>query len=259
MRRNLKFFYFGYQCPHNAYLLARIKTLAWKESVPLHLFDLMEDPSACEDYSIFVPTMLIVNDDRRWCGPFSNEDVLAMLDDEDVVPRKSSLDGLGEPVEGDLLEINPDSVLSTCEPCLKTDDTGLCRGKSEWVHGIIDREGVRHLGYLHIVNGLCVGGVEYLPSMAVPYPIPGKDEKNAFLTCVYGSSGERDYRTHPLKRLISDLRQMGYETISVAAAKDGKYPNGPTAWFEEIGFQDIGHLSTEELQEIEIRHLRLTL
>ena len=52
---------------------------------------------------------------------------------------------------------------------------------------------------------------------------------------------------------------MGYETLSVAAAKGGVYPNGPAAWFEDIGFEDIGHLSTEELQGIEIRHLRLTL
>lgn len=259
MRRNLKFFYFGYQCPHNTYLLARIKTLAWREGARLHIFDLLEDASVAEDYEVFVPTMLIVNDEYRWCGSFSKEDVLAMLKDEELSPRLFPWHGAGELIEGDLVRVTPDSILSTCEPCLGADDIGLCRGKSEWVHDVIEREGVDHLGYLHIVDGQCVGGAEYLPSMIVPYPIPDKKKHNAFLTCSYAADGARDYRTHPLRRLISDLSERGYETLSVAAAKEGVYPNGPTAWFEELGFQDKGHLSTEDLQDIEIRHLRLQL
>ncbi|UCE91955.1 MAG: hypothetical protein JSV90_02085 [Methanobacteriota archaeon] len=259
MRRNLKFFYFGYQCPHNTYLLARIKTLAWKESVPLHLFDVAEEASVCEDYCIFVPTMLVVNDDQRWCGPFSKEDVLAMLNDEEFTPATFPWHGPGEPVEGDLLKITPESVLSTCKPCLGTDDIGLCRGKSEWVHDMLERKNVDHLGYLHLHDGRCVGGAEFLPSQIVPYPIPGKSEKDAFLTCSYASHGEHDYRTHPLKRLIEDLRDTEYDALSVAAAKEGVYPNGPVAWLEGLGFEDRGRLSAEELQRIEIRHLQLQL
>ena len=259
MRRSLKFLYFGYQCPHNTYLLARIKTLAWKESVPLHLFDLAEDASACEDYEVFVPTMLIVNDEYRWCGPFSKEDVLAMLEGEDVVPATFPWEGPGEVVEGDLVEITPNSVLSTCEPCMKTRDIGLCRGKSEWVHEVTEKEGADHLGYLHMVDGVCAGGAEYLPSKIVPYPIPGKDERSAFLTCAYSSEGKRDYRTYPLKRLTSYLRSRGYESLSIAADTRGVYPNGPAAWFADFGFEDVGHLSTEDLQGIEIRHMKLRL
>lgn len=35
MTLDLKFFYLGNQCPHNCYLLARIKTLAWQEWMTL--------------------------------------------------------------------------------------------------------------------------------------------------------------------------------------------------------------------------------
>ena len=257
MRRSLKFFYFGYQCPHNTYLLARIKTLAWKESVPLHQYDLVEDASVCEDYEIFVPTMLIVNDEYRWCGPFSKDDVLAMLDGEEIAPTTFPWHGPGEAVEADLVEITPESVLSTCEHCLRTDDIGLCRGKSEWVHDITKSEGVDHLGYLHMVDGSCVGGAEYLPSKMVPYSIP--DKGDAFLTCSYGTDGKRDYRTYPLRGLISHLRSIGYESLSVAADREGVYPNGPVAWFSDLGFEDVGHLSTEDLQGMDIRHLKLRL
>jgi hypothetical protein len=259
MRRNLKFFYFGYQCPHNAYLLARIKTLAWRESAPLHIFDLREDASVAEEYEVFVPTMLIVNDDHRWCGPFSKEDALAMLNDEELTPRRFPWHGTNELIEGDLVGVTSESVLSTCEPCLGTDDIGLCRGKSEWVHEMLESEGVDNLGYLHLVDGQCVGGAEYLPSTMVPYPVPDKRKENAFLTCSYASNGDRDYRTFPLRMLIDDLGKRGYEALSVAAAREGVYPNGPTAWFEHLGFEDKGHLATEGLQDIEIRHLQLRL
>jgi len=87
MPLSLKFFYLGHQCPHNSYLLARIKTLAFKEFVPLELHDITDDEETCRKYRIFSPTMLIVNDRYRLHGPFTREKVLAMLQDDDVEPR----------------------------------------------------------------------------------------------------------------------------------------------------------------------------
>ena len=71
---DLKLFYFGYQCPHNAYLLARIKTIAWQERVLLHLFDVSNDDETCRKYNIFSPTMVIVNDEYRLHGPFTRRE-----------------------------------------------------------------------------------------------------------------------------------------------------------------------------------------
>lgn len=259
MSRNLKFFYLNYQCPHNAHLLARIKTLAWRDRVMLHLYDIWEDRAACEQFRVFGPTMLIVNDKYRHHGPFTTDKVLAMLEDEDVEPVGYEVDQSEDVVRGELIPVDSKSVLSTCEPCIGSGDSGLCMGKSEWVRGVLKSSGLEHLGYLHMHGGKCVGGAEFLPSQMVPYPVPGKKNDNAFLTCSFLSDDKKDYRTHPLERLIDDLRKWRFKTLSVAASKDVVFPNGPMKWFEKKGFEDKGTLIKEELHKAEIHYLQLDL
>jgi len=255
---NLKFFYFGNQCPHNCYLLARIKTFAWRERVPLHLHDLLDDPRLAAEHRIFSPTMLLVNDKHRWHGPFSNEMVQAMLDD-DVEPVGYTVDQSENIVEGSLAPIDAESILTTGTTCAGADDEGLCRGKSEWVREVMSSHALKHLGYVHTRDGKCVGGAEFLPSDVVPYPIPDKRSENVFLTCSYLSDEKNDFRTHPLKRLIADLKSWGYDTLSVAASKDVVFPNGPMRWFEKKGFADKGVLVTEDLHMAEIHYMQLHL
>ncbi len=259
MPLDLKFFYMANQCPHNCYLVARVKTLAWQERVPLHLFDIWNDPETCEKYRIFSPTMLIVND--RYClhGPFTTSRVLAMLSDEDLEPRAYTVRQSEDIVRGDLAPITPDSVLGTGATCAGSDDPGLCMGKSEWVRDVLRATGLQHMGYVHAHNGACVGGAEFLPSELVPYPIPDKRRGNAFLTCSYLSDEQKDFRTHPLERLCKDLRAWEFDTLSVAASKDVAFPNGPMAWFEKKGFVDRAVLITEELHKAEIHYLQLGL
>ena len=93
----------------------------------------------------------------------------------------------------------------------------------------------------------------------MPYQIPDKRVGNAFLTCSYASDESYDYRTHPLKKLIAELGDKGFDTLSIASAMEGIYPNGPADWFEGFGFEDAGHLKTEEFPTIEIRYLQLHL
>jgi len=259
MPMNLKFFYFGNQCPQNCYLLARIKTIAWQEHVPLHLFDLTEDPKPAEQYRIFSPNMLLVNDKYRVHGPFTKEKVNSLLDEEDVKPTEYVVRQSSEVVRGELVPITPSSALSTSAVCAGTEDEGLCRGKSEWVKDTMTKYNISHLGYIHVIDGTCVGGAEFLPSTVVPYPVPDKRVTNAFLTCSYASDGKKDYRTHPLERLIKDLREWGYDTISVAASRDVVFPNGPVDWFLRKGFEDNGILIREELHMAEIHYLQLRL
>lgn len=259
MALDLKFFYLGNQCPHNCYLLARIKTLAWRERVRLQLFDIWNDPATCEKYRIFSPTMLLVNDLYRLHGPFTAERVLALLYEDDTEPRAYAVDQSDDVVRGDLVPITPESVLSTGATCAGADDPGLCMGKSEWVRDVLRATGLKHLGYTHKRNGVCVGGAEFLPSSLVPYPIPDKRQGNAFLTCSYLSDEQEDYKSHPLERLCEDLRAWGFDTISTAASKDVVFPNGPISWFEKKGFSDRGILITEELHKAEIHYLKRRL
>jgi len=259
MPQDLKFFYLANQCPHNCYLLARVKTLAWLERIRLHLFDIWNDPETCEKYRVFSPTMLIVNDTYRLHGPFTAERVKAMLSDEDTDPHSYYVRQSDDVVRGDLAPITAETVLGTGATCAGEDDAGLCMGKSEWVREVLKMTGLKHLGYVHAHNGACVGGAEFLPSTLVPYPIPDKRSSNAFLTCSYLSDEKRDYRTHPLERLSQDLKAWGFDTLSVAASKDVVFPNGPMEWFESRGFVDNGTLITEELHGAEIHYLQLRL
>ena len=164
---DLKFFYFSYQCPHNAYLLARIKTIAWQERIKLHLFDVSNDEETCKRYNIFSPTMVVVNDKYRWHGPFSKETILEMLEGEFEGPVAQVVNQSENVARGELVAITPDSVLQTCVPCIDMEDKGLCTGKSEWVGDMLRQTGLRNLGYLHLIDRKCVGGAEFLPSKHV--------------------------------------------------------------------------------------------
>lgn len=259
MTMNLKFFYFGNQCPHNCYLLARVKTIAWQEHVPVQLFDLTEDPSPAEQYRIFAPSMLLVNDKYRLHGPFTKEKVHSMLDDEDPEPVAYQVNQSDNVVKGELVPLTRSSALSTSDTCAATGDEGLCRGKSEWARDTMAKLGLSHLGYIHLLDDRCVGGAEFLPSASVPYPVPDKRKGNAFLTCSYASDVKRDFRTHPLERLIEDLRDWRYDTLSVAASSEVVFPNGPVSWFQRKGFEDKGVLIYEELHKAEIHYLQLKL
>jgi len=259
MPLSLKFFYFGNQCPHNCYLLARIKTIAWHEHVRLQLYDLTEDPGPAEEYQVFSPNMLIVNDKYRLHGPFTQDRVHALLDDEDIEPRAFEVKQSDAVVRGDLVALTSESALSTSATCAGAEDEGLCMGKSEWARDTMRKYNLPHLGYIHMVTGKCVGGAEFLPSLAVPYPIPDKRQGNAFLTCLFASDERADFKTHPLERLIEDLRTWNYDTLSVAASTGVVFPNGPADWLERKGFVDNGILIREELHKAEIHYLQLPL
>jgi hypothetical protein len=259
LSRSLRFFYFGNQCPHNGYLLARIKTIAWRESVKLHLNDITGDEATCAEYGIFSPQMLLVNDRYRLHGPFTSEKVQALLEDEEPTPCPHAVRQSERVVRGELVPLTAETTLATCDTCAGTPDPGLCRGKAEWAGQMIEATGLPHLGYLHMMDGRCVGGAEFLPSRLVPYPIPEKGPRDAFLTCVYVSDEARDYKTHPTERLLEDLEGRGFETVSVAASTDVVFPNGPSSWFERMGFEDKGLLVREEMHGAEIHLLRRAL
>jgi len=259
MSIDLKFFYFGNQCPHSCYLLSRIKTIAWRERVKLHLFDVTDDPETCRKYQIFSPNMLVVNDKHRLHGPFTRERVEALLQDEGTEPRGYAVMQSDNVVRGELTPITSESVLGTSATCAGAEDEGLCRGKSEWVEEMLRKSGLKHVGYIHSMAGKCVGGAEFLPSQNVPYPIPDKRDDNAFLTCSYLSDAEFDFKTHPLERLALDLKEWGFTTLSVVASSDVVFPNGRLSWFEKRGFEDNGVLLTEKLHKAELHFMQLPL
>lgn len=110
------------------------------------------------------------------------------------------------------------------------------------------------LGYIAYVkdlthpNGRAVAAVEFLPSTLVPYPIPRKDERSAFITCIYPTK-EPDYRHDVLWRLLADLPSYGYSRVLAIAGRNTPYPNGPVSFFREHGFTEVQVLDTEQLPD----------
>ncbi|MCL0059700.1 hypothetical protein M1O20_04345 [Dehalococcoidia bacterium] len=148
-------------------------------------------------------------------------------------------------VKGKLVPITAETVEQSCEPCFGTDEKHLCSGKRDWVTMMLARAKSEHLGFLHFYKGKCVGGAEFLPSDLIPYPIPGKAESVAFLTCVFLSDENKDYKSYPLEALIEHLRARAFKNLLAIASEDVVFPNGPLWWFLAQGFVDKGKLFYE--------------
>ena len=97
---------------------------------------------------------------------------------------------------------------------------------------------------MHLDDNKVVGGAEFVPSPKVPYAVP-KEANTAFLTCIYHSSTEWDYKVYPLYALEKKLSNK-YNRVIAICDEIGTFPNGNVAWFKMQGYEDLGLISVEE-------------
>ena len=94
--------------------------------------------------------------------------------------------------------------------------------------------------------------------MLVPYDIPHSEDA-AFITCVYLSDAEYDYKSAPIKALEQYLRKT-YTRVFAVTDEKGVFPNGDLAFFTRNGYRDNGvifedqaycklHLVSKDLNE----------
>lgn len=251
----LKFLHFGMQCPYHEHLIPRLEEVSNETGARLQVVDFSSDPEACRNYSIFSPTLLVVNGRHRWNGPFSKSDVVRLLNDDPPQRPPYSIPTPHRAFEGRLIPIDGNSVGLTCHTCFSKDDPDLCRAKSQWVGGVLSRTGLPHLGYLHLDGDKCVGGAEFLPIGEVPYPIADRSPGDAFITCSFLSSPDYDYKSYPLRHLLVFLRERGFDRALVIASRQVVFPNGPMDWFERLGFRDLGQVAFETQDHAEMHLL----
>lgn len=238
----IDFYYWANQCPHNGVLRDLLTTAARDGLCRVQRHDLAADGAAAASLRLFSPTLLIFDGRIRWNGPLSRKTLAAFARGE-VPSRPPYRVRIGDrEVQGRLVELTEDTVSYTGKPCGV--EGSCCGGKSRWLKEVRTNYGLPHLGYLHLLDGECVGGAEFVPATAVPYPIP-KDTGTAFLTCSYLSVEEADYRSHPLRRLEESLPHYGFSTLLAVASDDVVFPNGPLAWFTERGYTDLGEIHHE--------------
>lgn len=254
MSKQLLFLHFGMQCPYHEHLITRLKAISAETGAGLETIDFAGRPDICRVHRIFSPTLLLVNGRYRWNGPFDEETVLQMLDDHPPERKPYAvIDGLEE-FRGDLVPYDSTTAALAAHACFLRNEPGLCAAKAAWAKAILERTGLPHLGYLHLDEGHCIGGAEYLPIGEVPYPIPGPRAGDAFITCSYLSNAERDCKAYPLARLLESLRELSFKRALVIASRDVAFPNGLKDWFERRGFRDLGEIAREE-REHAVMHM----
>ena len=96
---------------------------------------------------------------------------------------------------------------------------------------------------MHIRGQELLGGAEYLPANCVPYDVP-KQEDTAFLTCLYGSDEDYDYKSAPLRTLEEYLAEK-YRRILAVSDEKGVFPNGDLSFFLRNGYRDAGVIIQE--------------
>lgn len=153
-----------------------------------------------------------------------------------------------------IVPLTNENIRLACDCCGFPTDTS-CAEKERFLRSC----GQEIYGFLHTdERGNLLGGAEYLPSMLVPYDIPHSEDA-AFITCVYLSDAEYDYKSAPIKALEQYLRKTYARAFAVTDEK-GVFPNGDLAFFTRNGYRDNGvifedqaycklHLVSKDLNE----------
>ncbi|WP_180979930.1 hypothetical protein [Mesotoga sp. B105.6.4] len=95
-------------------------------------------------------------------------------------------------------------------------------------------------GFVSFAEGKPVALVEVIPLLNSPYPI-SKDQSTTFITCVYSSPDSRyDYRGELIESVLEECRKLGFSRVEVLSGEVSPFPNGPTSFFVENGFRNLG-------------------
>jgi len=241
----IDFYYWSDQCPHNDINRKMLGAYRNNERYKINYHDISDDFRLAEKMNLFSPTLLVFNDTFRWNGPIKKEQIEAFEKGEIPHRKPYKVNQSDNVIKGLLKPLDEKTVFDTYQPCARSFGESCCVSKSTWSKNIRERYGLKHLGFLHYVDGECVGGAEFVPSLAVPYNIPKKKDI-AFLTCSYLSGEKVDYKSYPLEKLESELPNMGYSQLLTIASEEVVFPNGPLEWFEKREYIDLGELSFEQ-------------
>lgn len=156
----------------------------------------------------------ILNGQRRYYSPlrssFLEQAASGIYPDElPYLPKLSS-----NAVTKQIVPLTNENIRLACDCCGFPTDTS-CAEKERFLRSC----GQEIYGFLHTdERGNLLGGAEYLPSMLVPYDIPHSEDA-AFITCVYLSDAEYDYKSAPIKALEQYLRKTYARVFAVTDEK----------------------------------------
>ncbi|MBI9011526.1 MAG: hypothetical protein JEZ08_04790 [Clostridiales bacterium] len=241
----IDFYYWGIQCPYNFSNMKALEAVEEKYNVKVNYIEMSKHQDIVKELNIFSPTFTIFDKKLRWTGPITEELILSYLNGEMLHRTPYIVKSENRIVKGELKLLIPKLSSDIKKLCCSKTCKNSSAEKGMWLNQLMSDHDLKHMGVLHYVDSECVGGVEYVPTMAVPYDIP-KSADSAFLTCVYASDPIYDYKSYPLEKLEEELKRDGYKKIYAIASQDVAFPNGPLEWFIKQGYSDLGVVYHEE-------------
>lgn len=228
----LDFYYYSCQCPLNAHMLRLLEQYA--DKIDIRCYDFANDFQLAEEMNIFFPTLTVLDEKKRYYSPLS-QTFLEQISQGKYPEESPYLPKLSDRIVEKIIEpISDKNIHIACDCCGRPSENG-CLGKAIF----LENTGLNIYGFLHRdALGKLLGGAEYLPAALVPYPI-AHDEDIAFITCVYMSDEEYDYKSAPLKALEEYLKK-DYKKVVIIADEAGVFPNGDMPFFIRKGYRDDG-------------------
>lgn len=230
-KNTIDFYYWSAACPINIELLELLKE--YDGRLDIRTYDVSEDFGLAKRMMMFYPTLTVVNGNVRRYSPYGREFLDSVCDG--VIPEeKPYLPRLGTEVfYGEVVAVTRENY-GTAAGCTGRKCCGGCQEKIRF----FESKELPIFGFMNLREKKLVGGVEFIPSMFVPYDIP-RDEKTAFLSCVYISDEVFDYKTAALRELEMYLTGK-YEKTVVISDEKGVFPNGDIEFFIRNGYKDMG-------------------
>lgn len=241
----IDFYYWGYQCPYNYSNKKILEEVRDEHGIDVNFYELSENHSIAEAMNLYSPTMTIFNNGLRWSGPITHQLIKKYLSGEVLTRTPYIVKSENNEIVGELKQLTQETIEDINNLCCSRNCSRSSLFKEEWLQVIMDKYDLKNMGILHYLDGELVGGVEYVPSLEVPYKIP-KAEDIAYITCVYASHPVNDYKSYPLKELEKHLVENGFNKVYAVASEKVVFPNGPLKWFIDKGYVDLGILYYEE-------------
>lgn len=241
----IDFYYWGIQCPYNFSNMKVLKAIEEKYDVKVNYIEMSDHQDRVKELRIYSPTFTMLDNKLRWTGPITETLIERYLNGETLQRTPYLVSSENKRVEGELKLLIPKLSADIKELCCSIVCQNSSTEKGMWLNQLMSDYDLKHMGVLHYVDNECVGGVEYVPTLAVPYDIV-KSSDSAFLTCVYASDPIYDYKSYPLEKLEKELKSDGYNKVYAIASKDVAFPNGPLEWFINQGYTDLGSVYYEK-------------
>ncbi len=234
----IDFYYWAAQCPINYETLSLLDK--YKDKIDIRTYNVEKDFDLAKSVKMFFPFLTVLNDEERFRAPLKSSLLDKLLNNEKCVEKPYIIDFGKEKYKGDVIPLTKDNIYMVSKKCTLSDSVCSCDKKALFLSKYCDEI----FGYLNVENDNVLGGAEYIPSKYVPYNIPRNDDY-AFLTCLYHSSTDYDYKYYPLLELEKYLKNK-YSKIYAITDAIGTFPNGNLQWFLEHGYVDEGVISEEK-------------